>query len=116
MVTPALFGKKAGAKSRKTGMHRKKKGKKRQDRRRVITIANFASLSPCAMVVVPSVPSMPRPFNAWPARKAGPGDAGRMELTMEKTHLLYPTRNLYPGSRPSHLQFLKAERGDHSSM
>ena len=28
MVTPALFGKKAGAKSRKTGMHRKKKGKK----------------------------------------------------------------------------------------
>ena len=28
-------------------------------RRRVITIANFASLSACAMVVVPSVPSMP---------------------------------------------------------
>ena len=28
MVTPALFGEKAGPKSRKTGMHRKKKGRK----------------------------------------------------------------------------------------
>ena len=54
MVTPAMFGEKAGPKSRKTGMHPKNKGRTDGE----ITIANFASLSPCVMVVVSSVLSM----------------------------------------------------------